>query len=789
MKKYPQESAVQKSWPTVAMPVRSVQKQRCTRNNPEPLCDGQATSRSARARLLAACGCATLAIALAPAGLVGPNAANAVQARTSATAASASQPDTASRVRERIDDFVHFTFVANAPIASANLRALLDTGVSPVEFVDIIDALPNPERFRDAIARAQAFRDSPELRDLASEVAKLYERGKLDRARDPAEIRRNIALLGGTQRERLIARERLRAAGEYAAPDLLQAILDLASPDIATECRQLVIEMGQEMVLPLTTALPGLVEADQAVIVRVLGDMGRPEALPVLTDVATTAAPDIRGEISRALASIERQSGARTAGLTPADLFVQLAERFYAEQPSLTNYPAEDVQLTWAFDQRTGLWPTAVATSVFHESVAMRLVERALQLNPSDEHALELWISSNFSRELDTPPGYNNPAYQNRRSADFYAAAAGSLINQRVLARALDTRDTPLARRAIAILQSTAGGGSLWAPSLDRRPLLEALAFPNRRVQYEAALAIAAAQPAEAFEGSDRVVPILAGAVRDALSRYAVVLAPDIERQNSIAGSLRASGYVVLPPAATLSRIEAELADAPGIELIVIDLPLSQSVGMIEQIRGRSDLRATPVLAMASGRDFAEIERRAASDNLTSVARTGISEGEMAAAVDTLLDSTVGGPLTAGEARDYQIRSLLALRDLAVAGNRVLDVRDAARPLLSAMTEEIGPIRMSIAEVLSYVNSATVQAALMQEALSASGSEQITLLGHVAASARRFGNGLDARQIDRLRSLARSTDERLATQAATLMGALNLPNREVLPLILGTQTR
>lgn len=45
-------------------------------------------------------------------------------------------------------------------------------------------------------------------------------------------------------------------------------------------------------------------------------------------------------------------------------------------------------------------------------------------------------IAANFSREIDSPANYTNPAYPaTRRDAMYYAVAAGSSTAQRVLAR------------------------------------------------------------------------------------------------------------------------------------------------------------------------------------------------------------------------------------------------------------------------------------------------------------------------------------------------------------------
>ena len=75
-------------------------------------------------------------------------------------------------------------------------------------------------------------------------------------------------------------------------------------------------------------------------------------------------------------------------------------------------------------------------------------------------------------------------------------------------------------------------------------------------------------------------------------------------------------------------------------------------------------------------------------------------------------------------------------------------------------------------------------AALMDAALDISGTEQIELLGKVADAAKRYGNLLRDRQVDRLVEMAADPDLTLATATESVMGALNLPNTELMPLLL-----
>ncbi len=86
--------------------------------------------------------------------------------------------------------------------------------------------------------------------------------------------------------------------------------------------------------------------------------------------------------------------------------------------------------------------------------------------------------------------------------------------------------------------------------------------------------------------------------------------------------------------------------------------------------------------------------------------------------------------------------------------------------------------------MLAHINRADAQSALMDAAIRAEGEEQLALLTQVASSAKRYGNKLAERQVRRVIELSGSGDQSLATTAAAVMGALELPNVDVVPLIL-----
>lgn len=705
-----------------------------------------------------------------PGGLVGPcvNSASAQEARKEEL-----------RQQELLKDFIHYIKIDRADLAKAAGDELLGLGLSGPTFVDLVESSSEGDRFNDAAPKGMRMGS---LESTAAELMKLYERGLLERARLADEISKSIQMLTGSARAKILARERLLTAGEYAMPQLLDALLDRSNPALQAESARVIVDLGRQAIIPLVTALPGLDAGGQERVVDVIGLIDYRTSLPFLYDLAaSTANPSVKAASERAIARLKGEQGA-----DPAGAYAALADAYYQERSELTSFPNEDVQLLWSFDPGVGLVMTGIATPVFHEAMAMRLAERSLSLRPSNPDAVALWVASNFSREIDSPEDYTNPAYgAGRREAMYYAVAAGADIGQRVLARAIDARDTPLARLAIASIERTAGGDTLWSGQGPRKPLLEALTYPNRRVQYEAALALAAAQPTSGFAGSERVVPILGGAIREASRQFAVVLVSDSEQYPRIREMLEKMGYEVAPGARSLAEAEGSIADASAVDLIVTWLNPESTRLAISDARGSAKLLATPILAFSASQGLDSLNAEFARDVTIAVRSEQIGDTAIVNTINGLVESALGGPISAGEAESYSTRSIAALRDLAVARNPVFDVGDATTPLAQALMASTGAMQLGLAEVLARTDRPAAQSALFDASVAASGAQRIALMGKSADSARRFGNRLEDRQVARVLQFARSASGEEATAAAALMGALGIRNEDLVPLLLG----
>jgi len=465
-------------------------------------------------------------------------------------------------------------------------------------------------------------------------------------------------------------------------------------------------------------------------------------------------------------------------------LYSNLAYQYFQGTASLYAYPYEHFNNVWSYDPFVGLVAMPVPTEVFGQIMAMQLASRALELDSANRDALSYFVAANLKRENDLPEGEVDPIYADTQySPEFYATVFGTDVCLDVLALALDNLDTPLVRDALAALAYTTGGSNLFASHQGRQPLLEALQYPDRRVQYESALTLGRALPRERFAGDVAVVPLLASAVRSGGESFALVLADDEEDQRVIADRLDQQGFSVLGSASSVGALEAVIAQSSAIDLIVIRYPKLQNAHIVlNNLRVLPQTIAAPVLAVSSGADLAAMRRDFRND-LRVKAAPWASVEAFETAVDDLLQRAAGGRMEEADAEIYAIEALAVLEDIAVTNSPTYNIADAESALLDAMDHRSGGTRLLVAKILSLINSEQAQRDLFDAAMASEQSEQVELLNDVAASIKQFGSLLQDRQIRSLVRLVAEAEDETAEAAARVHGALNLPTDEAIHLI------
>ena len=413
----------------------------------------------------------------------------------------------AQTLKTNFNKISHYAAIGKPDLAKGYAQLVLQSNPDPVELLDLCE--DNPEGYQ-VLLRVNEFAPDAELVELSGKILDIIEQGRFIRRADPRIIVGEIRRLSSTERGWFTAVKRLRNAGEYAIPFMLDAMADNSREKELPYIVRALSQMSKDAIRPLVAALQTKNAVLKTQIITALGEIGYPQSQAYLKYI-------IENENSAELRQLAQNSISKidTTALevSAAELFYQLAEKYYYHTQSLA--PAEDADFAniWFWDSNSQrLVREEVDKSYFNELMAMRACEWALKADPGFGSAIGLWLAAYFKAES---AGINMPGYFGDTHADalVYATTAGVEYLHQALARAVKDKNAYVALGVIEALGTTAGEKSLLYRIGSAQPLLQALSFDDRMVRYSAAIAIGAAGPKERFAESKLVVANLAEAL------------------------------------------------------------------------------------------------------------------------------------------------------------------------------------------------------------------------------------------------------------------------------------
>jgi len=413
----------------------------------------------------------------------------------------------AQSLEENWNDFLHYTKIGRLDLAKGYAQAVLESDPDPLEMLLLTEE--NPQGYAVLLRVIDTAPDA-ELVELSGKILGIIEQGRFIRRSDPKIITEEIRRLSGTARGRLAAVKRLKNAGEYAIMYMLDAMMDSSRKEELPNIIWALPQIGRDAIRPLVTALQTENLALKAEIIRALGRIGYPQALAYLK--YTTENEDST-ELRKLAERSIRQTDPAALKIPAAELFYQLAEKYYYHAQSLAAAEDADFANIWFWDSETRrLVREKVDKSYFNELMAMRACEWALKADAGFGQAIGLWLAAYCKAES---AGLEMPNYfgQGHAEAFVYATTAGPEYLHQVLARAIKDKNAYIALYAVEALATTAGEKSLLYRIGPAQPLVQALTFDDRAVRYSAAIAIAAAGPKKKFPESKLVVKNLTEAL------------------------------------------------------------------------------------------------------------------------------------------------------------------------------------------------------------------------------------------------------------------------------------
>lgn len=699
-------------------------------------------------------------------------------------------------------DFNHYVIISRPDMAAAAGQALLDNVDNPT-LLEVVEA-GDYQNYQNNLARAQRI---DELAEVAEALEQRIQEARIEQARDEERIRRNIDRLNDGQRPFHNAVERLAGAGQFAVPHMLAALQNERQDELHPWIIEALATMGRPAVYPLATAVPGLDPVTQSQVAQVLGRIGEPMTLPYLKEVLER--DDVEDHARQALQqSFDRilQNAPRAEDRSAAELYLDLAAMRYraaSDGRELPGYDAaQDRGIVWEYHDEIGLVAVPVPAAIHGDVLAMRASRRALQLDPEFDAALSQYLMANLRRQNNLPEGETDPSYdQDMLEPAFYTMLAGPARQHDVLAQALTDQDVTLALDAITALTHTAGTDALINLNASSQPLLDALSYPDRRVRFGAAQALAKAHPTAEFPEAHRVVPVLAEAVRQKDVQYALVLADDQETLNRRLADVRELGYEALGGQSLAdSAIRTELATRPGIDLILIDQSFEGALDTFQQTQQDYKLSLTPVVAIAAPADQYRLEAEigdnprfnvttppAEAEQQEAAPADGSEDADTSSALRNAIEQATrayaGEALTGEQSTEVALAALQSLRDIALAES-VYRIGDAEAALIRALEDERAEVARRAANVLALVESGEAQRALAERAFAETGELQIVMLEALGDSATHHGNLLAQRQSEQLRDMVQASTGEQSIAAARAHGALSLPTSNAVQMIL-----
>jgi CheY-like chemotaxis protein len=701
--------------------------------------------------------------------------------------------------RAMAEDGWHFAAIGRFEYANANFKALDESNPDPVALLEL--ARQNPNR-HFILVKLLANND---VGPAAKRFLQILSEGEERLRTDQYEIASNIAKLSGPPRMSFNAIGRLKAAGEYAVPQMLDFLRDPKQRSLHATIIQTLPQIGLPALNPLCIALEAKDEVTRQVIIQAMVQIGYKQALPYLAKVAddSNASSESRAAAKQAMASI-----GHAAGGDRATLFTQLSEQYYDRAESLRPDPRSDKANVWYF-RDDKLVVVSVPVDIFCDVMAMRCAEEALLANPNTAEATALWLAANFRREahlglsveseMADPMASKDPTRPaNYPRAIYFARTAGARYNHMVLARAVRDRDPGVALGAIAALAQTGGEQGLVGVDDGMQPLVAALTFPNRQVRLKAAIALGRAMPMNGFQGDHQVVPVLSEALMQSGRLGALVVDGDGQSANKLQALLRAAGYdVAVGPSlfeALQSGQKAGLATF-DVALLASDLKSPDAEGSVVELRKNFETAATPILVVAKAGELDKATRAVRAGTGVEVLLADTFDlgdpAKIAEQVNTRIARAAAAlgmnPLGADLSLSLALQAADVLRMIGESNLKVFDFSKSVSSLLKASTSKSEALRMRAAHVLALAGQSEAQTALAVSGLAPdrSQAERVAAFAALAESGRRNGNLLGENDlVGKLIDFAMNeSDLVLRTAASQALGALDLASNKASEII------
>ena len=204
--------------------------------------------------------------------------------------------------RSRAEDGWHYAAIGQFGFAKSNFESLIKSDPDPVAVLELAGYSPHNETI------LLQLMDREDIGPTAADMLKLLREGRFRLRTDPQQIVANIKKLGENARARANAVEQLKQSGEWAVPFMIDVLMDPGQQVLHTHVLAALDKIGKPAVTPLGVSLAMDNNAVKIFVIRSLGKIGYPHAVPYLKQLAENkeTPEQVRSEAVAAIAQIEQ---------------------------------------------------------------------------------------------------------------------------------------------------------------------------------------------------------------------------------------------------------------------------------------------------------------------------------------------------------------------------------------------------------------------------------------------------------------------------------------------------
>jgi CheY-like chemotaxis protein len=586
--------------------------------------------------------------------------------------------------------------VGRFDLAAAQIRALLDYKPTDAELVKLADQVGVAAFLR--LRNILKWSDDPKAnRRAVNDVDELIKRvtGAVQRVRgDPKRIQELIGNLLASPEEYDYAIKELYRSGAVVVPYIFDAMRTAQPGERATLLKAL-RQLGPDTLPPIIAGLDSNDAPLQLDILNVLRSRAAFAAVPNLWFLAASpqAPEEVRRKATDLLVYLLDTPANR---LPPAKAaLAREAERYYNHE---VKFPDPAAAVVWRWDGKRVVegWPGArtIPASRAEEYWGLKYAGQALALDPSYAPAQMVYLSLALEKAQQAA-GLGQPLDRAAPDVNELLASVNANLVNAILERALRDNRVPVILAAVRDLGARDDVAASRPLARGTPPLIRALYYPDRRVQFAAAEAMVRIPGSGASQVTDRIVQIYKRALAADPGAPSAAVRPKVlvgyfsdDQATRVAGAVAAAGFE--PVKANTGRaVLQRLGQAADIDLVLLDeaLPDPGLASLLAQLRADVNVGLVPVV-LTAGPDREDAVRRFA-ERVPNVLVVSAALLEDPRQVKALLQSRIaepGGPyLPPAEMKDHAERAVATLARLARGTPPGYDIRPAGPVILAAL--------------------------------------------------------------------------------------------------------